>query len=146
MTLTASGMFYYSTTDELDHVLTFIVRGIPMTKGSWRSVTNRKTNKPVLIPDNPDEEAWATAVAWSGRAAYKAKPPREGRVRVTAEFTMPPKVGRKNYNRDVDKLARSALDALTKVVWLDDEQVDELICRKRRGDSPGATIIIEEFR
>jgi Holliday junction resolvase RusA-like endonuclease len=141
----SEAVYYYTASPELEHVITFVVRGIPMTKGSWRSVTNRATGKPVLIADNPDEEAWALAVAWSGRAAYKARPPRAGRMRVIAEFTMPPKAGRKNYNRDIDKLARSMLDALTKVIWLDDEQVDELICRKRRGNEPGATIIIEEF-
>ena len=32
---------------------------------------------------------------------------------------------------DIDKLARAVLDALTGIVWVDDDQVVELVCRKR---------------
>ncbi len=122
-------------------ILHISVPGIPATKGSWKSI--RVNGKPRLIPDNPDEEGWALAVAWAARAKLRGAPPTSKRCAVRCEFTMPPRAGRKSYNRDADKLVRSVLDAMTKIVYIDDEQVDEIWASKRRGDTPGATIIVE---
>lgn len=110
--------------------LRFEVAGLPETKGSWVSVGRGKMRR-----DNPRERAWSDAVAWSAklaltRLAARASVPRPtSRFAVTIVCYLPPAVGQKN-KRDVDKLARSVLDALTGIVYGDDEQVDSLAVRK----------------
>ena len=44
---------------------------------------------------------------------------------------------------DVDKLARSCLDAMTKIVWRDDSQVIKLTAEKTYGDPPGVSITVQ---
>ena len=110
--------------------LTFWVSGMPETKGSWVPIGG-----PRVRADNPREHAWAEAVGWAAKAAAltarHAKPDAR-RYAVTLAFTLiaPPNRSKKN-RRDCDKLARSCLDAMTGIVWLDDEQVDELHATKR---------------
>lgn len=129
----------------MSELLTLYVSGVPMTKGSWRSITDRRTGKPRLIPDNPDEEAWALAISWAAKAKLRGRAPSKARIRIGCVFMMPPRAGRKSYNRDVDKLLRSVLDAMTKVVYVDDEQVDDVRAIKLRGDNPGVAITVEEI-
>lgn len=123
-------------------VLDIVVEGIPQTKGSWRSVNTKRGHR--LIPDNPDEAAWAQLIAWTAKAKLKntIALDKTRRYSVNIDVVLPPRIGRKSYNRDADKVARSVLDALTKIVWFDDEQVDCLHVYKQRGDSPGAHIIV----
>jgi Holliday junction resolvase RusA-like endonuclease len=126
-----------------DEILDIYVRGIAQTKGSWKSINTRRG--PRLIPDNPDEEAWATQIAWQAKLALKHKHgPDKRRYTVTILVELPPRAGRKSYNRDVDKLARSCLDALTGVIYADDEQVDRLVIEKCRGGVPGMRLIVSE--
>lgn len=115
------------------------VDGIPMTKGSWRIMRGK------LIPDNEGEPEWAAVLGWAARAKLKNAEPVKARYAVKALFTMPHAQGRQQYRRDLDKLARSALDALEGIVWTNDEQVDSLHLDKRRGDHPGAHIEIERL-
>jgi Holliday junction resolvase RusA-like endonuclease len=108
--------------------LAFFVPGMPQTKGSWRIVRGRQ-----LVPDNEHEPAWAEAIAWAARAAGAARvPPTRDRIVMEVRFMLPvPPNKRRTNRRDLDKLARSALDALQGLVYVDDEQVDDLILRKR---------------
>lgn len=115
------------------------VDGIPATKGSWRILT-RPTLR--LIPDNPGEPEWAERVGWLARAVLRGQLADAQRYRVRAVFTLPPAKGKRN-RRDLDKLVRSILDALTGIVWLDDEQVDEILTCKEIGPRPGVDIVIE---
>lgn len=112
----------------MGEILALIVPGLCETKGSWRC--SCKGNKPRLYADNDREEAWALTIAWSVRAALRGMKPTIERVGVKLEFRLPPIVGRKN-RRDLDKMMRSVLDALTGLVYVDDEQVDEAILVKR---------------
>ena len=113
--------------------LAFRVDGFPQTKGSWKVAGRKRNGAPRMLPDNPEETAWAETVAWAARAALRAMPPPprivhqpDGRrYAVALDFTLVPPKGRA-HRRDLDKLARSVLDALTGIVWLDDEQVDKL--------------------
>lgn len=126
-------------------MLDFVVEGMPETKGSWRVMMRH--GRPVLVPDNEAEPSWAQLVGWAARAklrnAIDGKPD-AARYVVRLDFTLaaPPNKRRTN-RRDLDKLARSVLDALTGIVWLDDEQVEDLYLRKRVGDSPGVVISVE---
>lgn len=122
-----------------DLVLDISVDGIPMTKGSWK-IYGRK-----LVPDNEGEPGWAAAIGWAARAKLRNAPAVKARYAVRLEFTLPAPKGRQRYRRDIDKLARSVLDALTGIVWTDDEQVEWLQCGKCRGDLPGARIIVERI-
>lgn len=119
------------------------VDGVPQTKGSWR--VGMRRGRPFLIADNDAEPTWAQLVAWSARAKQRnAIDPDRRRYAVRLEFTLPPVTGRGRKNRrDLDKLMRSILDALTGIIWLDDEQVEDAHLSKRVGDSPGVVILIE---
>lgn len=109
---------------------TFWVPGMPETKGSWIPIGGGRVRA-----DNPRERAWAEAVGWAAKAAMliaRHPQPDSRRYAVVLSFTLaaPPNKSRKN-RRDVDKMARSCLDAMTSIVWVDDEQVDELHAIKR---------------
>lgn len=112
--------------------LTFEVDGMPVTKGSWKPGRGRG-GRIILVPDNPGEESWALQVAWAARTALRRPPDPDklGRYCAHLEFTLEPPPNRTRTNRrDADKLARSVLDALTGIVWADDEQVDQLTVEK----------------
>lgn len=127
-------------------MLTYVVRGMPETKGSWRPVRDRKTGATRLISDNPAEDAWATLVAWTTRAALRnVLAPNDRRYAVHLQFLLPVPPNRRRTNRrDIDKLMRSVLDALTKLIWLDDEQVEDAHLSKRTGAELGMMITIAD--
>ena len=125
-------------------MITFFVPGIPATKGSWRAQRNGK-----LRPDNAREKPWALAVAWCAKAARVRQSTSGIEVRVHCFFPRPKRPTNPYPSRnDVDKLARSTLDALTGIAWRDDQQVVRLVATKRFVDeaepNPGALIEIEE--
>ena len=131
-------------------MIEMLVPGVAATKGSWVVMPNGR-----LRADNKAEKAWAKAVGWAAKAAMLAageRAPFSGPVRVeievsfprprTTKFAVPPR-------RDVDKLARSILDALTGVAYEDDGQVSELRVSKawcKQGGEEGACarIIVSE--
>lgn len=122
--------------------ISFAVDGTPATKGSWRA-TRAKSGRLLLRPDNERERPWAASVAWSARAAMAGAAPVSASVRVdiivsvakarTSKLAAP--------RLDVDKLARSILDAMTGIVYVDDVQVISLCILKCWG-SPGANITV----
>lgn len=101
----------------------FKVAGLPETKGSWRAIGAGRMKR-----DNPREKAWAETVGWAARATMRGKLPIVGAL-VAMDFTLPPPVGKKNL-RDIDKLARSCLDAMNAIVYIDDENVRDLVAHK----------------
>jgi len=100
------------------------VSGLPETKGSWRGL-----GKGRMKSDNPREKAWADAVGWNAKLMMRGKLPLVGGALVTLDFILPPPVGKK-HQRDLDKLARSCLDAMSGIVYTDDELVRELVSHK----------------
>ncbi len=120
---------------------TFWVDGIPATKGSWIVTRTRH-----MRPDNARERPWANAVAWSAKAAGVNLC--DGPVRVAIALYYPsPKKPKHAFpaRNDVDKTARSCLDALTGIAWHDDQQVVSLSVTKGFADQrgPGAQFHIE---
>lgn len=105
--------------------LSFRVDGFPQTKGSWKVAGRKRNGAPRMLPDNPEETAWAESVAWAARLAARGHQADDRRYAVALDFTLMPPKGRA-HRRDLDKLARSVLDALTGIIWRDDEQVDRL--------------------
>ena len=87
---------------------------------------------------------WSTKISWVAKAAWPG-PPSEEAITANLDFMFPlPSKATKEVKRrlsdgmlwrparpDIDKLARAVLDALTGIVWVDDDQVVELVCRKR---------------
>jgi Holliday junction resolvase RusA-like endonuclease len=79
-------------------------------------------------------------------------------LRVTLEFHMPiPKSKPKKFREaalkgvvkhtkkpDCDNLAKSILDSLTDILWVDDSQIIELNCKKFYGEPPRTEVKIEE--
>lgn len=108
-------------------IVAVFVPGLAETKGSWRNV-----GKGRFLPDNEREPAWAAMVGWHARLAMKRRGGALGepvaiRVGIRLDFVLPfPPNRTKKHRRDGDKLARSVLDALQKIVYVDDEQVDDL--------------------
>lgn len=120
-------------------ICSFFVEGLAETKGSWISLGAGR-----MKADNPRERPWAARTAWTARIEMRGKEPTRKRVSVSIEVTLPaPPNATKKNRRDIDKLARSILDALTGIVYVDDEQVDDLTIRKvvaERGH--GARVVI----
>jgi len=118
------------------------VPGDPVTKGSVKTITDKKTGKGIVIPDNKRTKPWQRAVSdvaalhWGGAEFWT------GPVALVLNFSLP--FSRQaNYEGqwhvekfDIDKLARAILDALTKVVYKDDAQVAMLsTCKSYSRDS-----------
>lgn len=120
-------------------IVEMMVSGVPETKGSWIGLEGG-----AMKADNPREKGWSHAVGWAARAQLRAKQPTPARVRVDIAFRLPPPKGRKNQ-RDLDKLLRSCLDAMNKLVYVDDEQVDLIVAEKLVTDTDhGARITVRE--
>lgn len=146
--------------------------GVAQTKGSARAfvpmswaktaIARGKQPRAVITNDNPKAKGWASSIANCAAVelcrAQHANKHFEGAVEVDVTFYLPrpkrlliPKwqgVDVPHITKpDVDKLARCAKDALTKVVWTDDAQVVELRARKRyveAGKFPRAEIVVRE--
>lgn len=105
--------------------LVVVAEGRPVPKGSLR----RGRGRSLYFPPNVRE--WENKVrAAAVRAMRDAGAPLiEARCRVNARFYLAPtKNGR--LRADLDKLVRGVLDAMTGVVYNDDEQVVGLLATK----------------
>lgn len=104
----------------------FVIPGKPATKGSWRPIATR--TRVVLRNDNPRAAAWTQEIAWACKAEmrrHRLTAPTVGRVHliVTCWMTNPNAM-------DLDKILRAILDALTGVLYVDDQQVHGIIAQK----------------
>ena len=71
------------------------------------------------------KETWRQAVQEAARDRWAATGPAEGSVAVTITYFF------QEAAPDVDNIPKPILDALNGVVYADDEQVSDLLCRKR---------------
>jgi crossover junction endodeoxyribonuclease RusA len=102
------------------------VDGVPETKGSWIPLGGGRVKA-----DNPRERGWANAIAWSAKLQVRGRKPGLERISVTMVFHLPPPPNKTKKNRrDVDKMVRSVLDALSGIAYADDEQVDRIEATK----------------
>ena len=142
----------------------FHVTGVPQTKGSLRQWhAFRADGKCVLGLSEQSGAAlkeWRALIATQASRAMRQEPPFRGPLKVTLAFwfglprnATPATHGYMahvwgNKRRDLDKLCRACLDALTDAsIWGDDSQVAELVASKRYvqlpGDSPGVFITVK---
>lgn len=127
----------------------FTVRGVPVAQGSPKAFIAGGKARVVSGASRSTTPlgAWRLSIASEARQAMTDLPSFDGPVTVAARFVMsrPPSHFRTDgkslvrtasrYPRlDVDKLARSLLDALTGVCFDDDSQVTELVVTKAWDD------------
>ena len=134
--------------------ITFTVIGEAKPKGSARGFAVGR--RVVITNDCAAAKPWQQQVHWTAREAVQEAglQPWAGPVYVMIAFVLPRplRLGKKRSgvphgNRpDLDKLTRTALDALTGVCFLDDGQVARLHVTKRYADPAepaGATITVQ---
>lgn len=139
--------------------LRFTVYGVPVSKGNLRAIHMKGMQYPVVTESNRSTKSWQQLVAEGASRAIQALPSHDRAVldtgvRLTVAFYMPrPKKYRKRgvepahvKKPDCSKLLRAVEDALTKVAYLDDAQVVDLIVSKRYAsvdDAPHVDICVE---
>lgn len=116
----------------------FDVPGIPRPQGSKRGYVNKKTGGVILTESGGQaHKDWRAVVALAAVEAMAEMAPFDGPLaaRFTFKLPRPKSHGKKvtfpDHRPDLDKLARSVLDALTHVVFVDDGQIITLNLRKR---------------
>lgn len=137
----------------------FFVPGIPATGGSKRGFLHPKTKKIMIVDSCSRNKPWREHVA---AVAYDHKPdiPITKPIAIHVDFILPrpkshygtgsnasivkrssPKYHTKKP--DTTKLFRALEDALTGIIWRDDEQVIKQYVTKNYGDNPGALVTIK---
>ena len=126
----------------------FTVRGLPQPKGSSRAFVVK--GRAVVTSDNPKAREWAKTVRFCLQDWTRGLLPAAVPVKLTLDFALPRPASVSARRRpaptvkpDVDKLARTVLDALTGIVVADDAQIVELAVVKRYGQEPGLQGLIE---
>ena len=153
-------------------VLVITVYGTPAPQGSKRAFRNQHTGRIQQVESSKRVKPWREAVKHAALDAARFEDwptPHPVAVEVTFTFARPKghyRTGRNAHllrenapafpagKPDLDKTVRSTLDALTDAgIWTGDEQVAELVARKRYPHthpdalpSPGAVIRIRELR
>jgi Holliday junction resolvase RusA-like endonuclease len=129
-------------------VIRFFCPGKAETKGSAKGFIgrSRKTGKQraIVVNDNPKAKGWQKAVAICAEFAMAHRQPFLGPIRLVMRFQMErgKSVKRKTpcVKPDADKLARTVLDALTGIVYVDDGQVVEMVVSKAYDSEPGVVV------
>lgn len=128
--------------------LLFEVYGVAVPKGNMKPfmITSKATGMkfPILTESNRNVKSWSQLVAQGASLAINELPeedrrPLDAGVRLTMQFYLPrPKKYQRAgvepahlTNPDLDKLVRAIKDALTKVAYVDDSQVVELLATKQ---------------
>lgn len=134
----------------------FEVPGEPQPQGSLQA--HSRNGHAWVTSDNPRLRPWRNAVCWHAREALGERPPLTGPVRVELWFSfsrprghfgrrglLPSAPAGHAVRPDCDKLARSALDALTEAgVWRDDAQVAELVATKAYAERAALRVRVTE--
>jgi len=137
--------------------LHFCVHGIPQPKGSTKAFLPKGWTRPIVTSDNPKNKGWQQLVAEAAHQAIQQTPDfalieTAAVLRVVFYLprpkTLPKKVQHCVKKPDLDKLLRSAKDAMSKVVYRDDSLIVEIAARKvyaRAGETPRAEISVSTF-
>ncbi len=120
------------------------VEGEPVTQGSLSALINKKTGRPyVTNKTKKDLQPYRTAICYKAKSIMRGKL-LTGPVQIEIEFVCkrPAKPTFGWPQGDLDKYARSVLDALTGAVYDDDKRVVTLIARKKYATSGGPFTLI----
>ena len=130
----------------MSRVFCFFVPGTPVTKGSARAFVT-KAGKAIVMQDNREKQrTWAGVIRTVAISHIRHVAKGPCAVRLSFRFGRPKShwgTGRNagtlrpsaprfdlSQKRDLDKLVRCVLDALTDVAWLDDGQVVILMAER----------------
>jgi len=111
----------------------FFVRGEPVPKQSFRVLKKGGG----YIGENV--RGWQQRVRGHAEQAMAGRDPSRTWLEVELDFILP-----HNRRVDVDNLSKGVLDALKKVVYLDDTQIIDLHVHKRGGNHPGVYVLVTE--
>jgi len=136
----------------------FFVPGIPAPGGSKKAFRHHKTGKIMVVDACARNKPWRDRVA---AFALDHQPEKllTDALELKVDFFMPrpknhygtgknsdklkPNAPKFNTKKpDATKLLRALEDALTGVIWADDEQIVKQVVRKHYGDNPGAVVTI----
>lgn len=131
--------------------------GEPRGKGRPRAFVMR--GRAIMHTDSKTKK-YEELIRGAARNAMKGRPPIEGPVdlAVEAHFSIPPSWpkyrkqaaldGSKLHTSapDTDNIVKAALDALNKIVWIDDSQVVRIIASKHYGTTPGLMIAVNAYK
>lgn len=133
-------------------MIEFTVYGTPVPQGSIRAFMPKGARHPVLTGDNVRTKPWRQDVAMIARCAMQEESVRlfcrPSAVMVQCHFyfarpkSASKRVADKTTKPDLDKLARSLLDALTGICFEDDSQVTHLFVSKHFDLTPRAEITV----
>ncbi|MGD0056402.1 MAG: RusA family crossover junction endodeoxyribonuclease [Methanomassiliicoccales archaeon] len=141
--------------DEHEDVIQFFVSGDPKPQGSTKSFYVKKIDKVVTTHGNKNTKRWQLRIAMEAQRANekRARSFYSGDVccgyEVTTNFVLPrpkslPRKRRLNTKRpDLDKLIRTVLDGLAKIILPDDAQVVSIVASKRYtvdDENPGVLV------
>jgi len=114
-------------------VVDFFVSGQPIPKQSFRVL--RKGGGYIAR----SVRSWQETVSQRAHEAMAGRAPARGWIEVELDFVL-------DHNRrvDLDNLTKGVLDALRKVVYEDDVQINHLLVHKRGGKRTGVYIIVSE--
>lgn len=130
--------------------ISFTVLGRPAPQGSLKAFV--VAGKARLTSDNSKTMPWRQQV---GQTALYARPTPDiwakrhepVSIAMTFVFTRPPSIPKKRLQMavkpDIDKLCRSALDAMTGILFVDDGQVVQITAGKLYGAPERVEITIE---
>lgn len=149
-TPTLPGITATTSTESIE----FFVPGSPAPQGSKKAFRNQHTGRIQMTESSKALGPWRERVALASHLAMGGGALLDVAVVVNLEFVLPrPKSAPRRStppatkrNGDIDKLARSVLDAITGVVVVDDAQVVTLHAAKRIaeiGETAGARIRVE---
>jgi Holliday junction resolvase RusA-like endonuclease len=147
-------------------ILRFTVYGEPKPAGSKKAFVNKKTGKAIVTDDSKGSKPWkqeVAAVAMQARVDAGLSTLLTGPVRLEVTFIQTrPKhhygTGRNadklkdsaptypTVKPDATKLLRAVEDALTGVLWKDDNQVVDQFVYKRYGTAMAAAITVIPVR
>lgn len=133
-------------------MIEFFVCGIPQTKGSTKSFYVKKKGaakgRVVTTNDNPKNKEWAATVHYEALRHKPALLP-TGPVHVWYTFHLKAPKHIKDYDTphitkpDLDKVTRSANDAMIGVMYKDDSQIVHSVQGKVYGKQTGVQISIQ---
>lgn len=132
----------------VSRTVAFRVRGVPAPQGSKRAFVVK--GRAVLTEASARVKPWRQDVKTAAEEALNGRAPLTAPVEVRVTFVLPRPASAPrsrflpDVTPDLDKLARSSMDALTAAgVFDDDKRVCDLHVRKVYGIIPGAEFLIQ---
>lgn len=135
-------------------MIEFHVIGIPQPQGSAQAFVPKGWTRAIVTSANKKNKPWrqevaGVAIAYMQDHGFVLMEERPIQVEVEFFFERPKSTKKTVLHKitkpDVDKLARSVLDALTGIVFKDDSQVVKCIMSKSFGSPARAEVKITEF-